>query len=119
MGKTKEKLVKLKNKEIKTEIAKEEKVLDVAKDLAVSKVEMHDEVVHRDIVKKRSAAEKDRKKTQEMRVKWAKAKKFAKKEAKKLEKLKHKPVKIPRPNVGKRKGKAKGKAKGKRMRMEL
>merc|ERR1712196_651682 len=38
---TKEKLVKLKNKEIKTEIAKEEKVLDVAKDLAVSKVEIH------------------------------------------------------------------------------
>merc|ERR1712196_525732 len=64
--KTKEKLVKLKNKEIKTEIAKEEKVLDVAKDLAVSKVEIHDQVVHNDMVKKRAAVEKDRKKTQEM-----------------------------------------------------
>jgi len=110
---TKEKLVKLKNKEIKTEIAKEEKVLDVAKDLAVSKVEIHDQVVHRDIVKKRAAAEKDRKKTQEMRVKGAKARKFKKKEAKKLDKLKHKPVKVPAPPQGKRKGKATG-AKGKR-----
>merc|ERR1711881_597636 len=41
---TKEKLVKLKNKEIQTEIAKEDKVLDITKNLALTQAGFHEDV---------------------------------------------------------------------------
>merc|ERR1711981_1456908 len=107
---TKEKLVKLKNKEIKDEISKEEHVLDVARNLALAKVEIHEDVVEKDKKKRRQAAEKSNKKVKEMKVKTAE-----KREMKKLEKQKDKPLTLPKkPKAPAPKGKAKGKAKGKR-----
>jgi len=112
---TKEKLVKLKNKEIKDEISKEEHVLDVARNLALAKVEIHEDVVEKDKKKRRQAAEKSNKKVKEMKVKTAEADKAKKREMKKLEKQKDKPLTLPKkPKAPAPNGKAKGKAKGKR-----
>jgi len=89
--KAKEKLVKIKNNEIETEIAKEKKVLDVAKNLVVSKTEVHEDEVAKDKAKRAKMASIEQKKMHEMKVKTTKAKEDAKKQAKVLEKLKNSP----------------------------
>jgi len=85
---SKEKLVKLKNKAVETDIKKEEKVLDVAKNLALVKDETHDDVVVADKRKKaaRIALQKD--KTHERKEKAKATAKVTKAKAKKLAALK-------------------------------
>jgi len=112
---TKEKLVKLKNQEIKDEIKKEEHVLDVARNLALAKVEIHNDVVHKDKKKRKAAEEKSAKKVKEMKVKTKEANAAKVREAKRLDKAKDKPLTLPKPPAKPGKGKGKGKAKGKAM----
>merc|ERR1712072_451028 len=96
---TKEKLVKLKNKEIQTEIAKEDKVLDITKNLALTQAGFHEDVKDKNKVKLDTKLDNWKMKTNEVRNKGVAAEKVAKAGKKKLDAMQ-----------GKRKGKAKGKA---------
>lgn len=66
---TKEKLVKLKNQDMTVEINKEQKMLDVAKNLAVGKMEAHGDSVEKDKAKKEEKLEVASQKTKELHQK--------------------------------------------------
>lgn len=117
---TKEKLVKLKNKEIQTEIAKEDKVLDITKNLALTQAGFHEDVKDKNKVKLDTKLDNWKMKTNEVRNKGVAAEKVAKAGKKKLDAMqgKRKGKAKGKASMAKRKrtGKAKGKAKGKQTR---
>merc|ERR1711959_119693 len=87
------KLVKVKNKKLKVEIAKEQKVLDVAKGLAAVKGDLHQDAVSKEKEKNTEKDRAERKKQHELGAKNAVAKKELAKQKKAFEKLKRRGMK--------------------------
>jgi len=118
---TREKLEKLKNNEIKTEIAKEDQVLDITKNLALTQADFHEDVKDQNKAKLNQKLDTWTMRTKELKVKAQASEKATKSGKSKLKtfqraalgKAKGKAKKTGKAKKGKAKGKAQGTRKGK------